>query len=580
MVLTDEQTNAVDLFKTSQSLKISAFAGTGKTSTLTAVAKSTQKSGLYLAFNKSIAAEATTKFPQSVDCRTTHSLAYRAVPGMYRGNTAKLTQSLHGNHVAQLLDIEEIAVGNITLKPRSLGFMTAKTIQRFCQSSDDELVVRHVPLSGKLQQLDPKYQGEFKRYVSKLAAHLWDRMLDPASDAPLGHDGYLKLWSLSKPQLNYDFLLLDEAQDTNEAVLSVLRDQDSRLTLVGDRHQQIYEWRGAINAMASVDTDAEAALTRSFRFGDSVAAAATSILRVLGEKRTVLGDPSRNTRIASSGRTGTILCRTNAGVVTVVVEALTEGRRPHVVGGVAELIRMLEDVSKLKRSIPGECPDFFGFGDWAEVVDFAQSDEGESLRSFVKIVTSHGEDSLIRNLRSVSRDEPSADLIVSTGHKAKGREWDSVTLYSDFEPRLNNANPPKPVMNEEEARLLYVATTRAKELLVVPSRLAEKWNVPPAPIPVTDPPVAPAHKSRAPAKPRPQLPSFAKVVAPPPAAATQKESRAVPPRSQPSKAVASKIPTSSSVQALHSVRPAQVVQQPVRRPTFLSTIFSILLGKK
>ena len=69
MVLTDEQTNAVDLFKTSQSLKISAFAGTGKTSTLTAVAKSTQKSGLYLAFNKSIAAEATTKFPH-LACET------------------------------------------------------------------------------------------------------------------------------------------------------------------------------------------------------------------------------------------------------------------------------------------------------------------------------------------------------------------------------------------------------------------------------------------------------------------------------------------------------------------------------
>lgn len=55
MELTSEQAHAVDLFKTSQLLKISAFAGTGKTSTLTAVAKSTSKRGLYLAFNKSIA---------------------------------------------------------------------------------------------------------------------------------------------------------------------------------------------------------------------------------------------------------------------------------------------------------------------------------------------------------------------------------------------------------------------------------------------------------------------------------------------------------------------------------------------
>ncbi|MBX9847825.1 MAG: UvrD-helicase domain-containing protein [Rhodocyclaceae bacterium] len=539
MILTDEQAHAVDLFKTSRSLKISAFAGTGKTSTLTALAKSTKKSGLYLAFNKSIAAEASTKFPRSVDCRTMHSLAFRAVPSVYRENNTKLTRSLHGNHVAQLLNIEQIAVGNITLKPRSLAFLTTKTVQRFCQSGDDELVVRHVPLTGKLRMLDPEYQDEFREYVSKLAAYLWGQMLDPASDAPLGHDGYLKLWSLSKPNLNYDFLLLDEAQDTNEAVLSVLRCQDSHLTLVGDRHQQIYEWRGAINAMASVETEAEAVLTRSFRFGDSVAAAATSILRLLGEERRVVGDPNRDTRIAATGRTGTVLCRTNAGVVAVVIDALAENRRPHVVGGVEELNRMLEDVSKLKCSIPPECPEFLGFADWAEVVDFAGSDEGESLRSFVNIVLSHGESTLIQKLRSVSREEEGSDLIVSTGHKAKGREWDSVTLSSDFEPRVNKDHPPKLVLNQEEARLLYVAVTRAKELLVVPSRLAEKWKVSPPRVDavVRVPPAAavPAISTN----PLPKLPAFAKVV------------------------------TSSPVAGA-----------PVSQPGLLSSIFSGLIGKK
>lgn len=481
MKLTDEQAHAVDLFKTSSSLKISAFAGTGKTSSLIALAQSTTKSGLYLAFNKSIAAEAKSRFPRSVDSRTMHSLAFRAVPSVYHGNTAKLTQSLHGNLVAQLLKIEEIAVVNIALKPRSLAFLTAKTVQRFCQSGDDEITVRHVHLTGKLQTLDANYQDEFKEYISTLAAHLWDRMLDPASEAPLGHDGYLKLWSLSKPHLDYDFILLDEAQDTNEAVLSVLRLQDSHLTLVGDRHQQIYEWRGAVNAMASVQTEAEAALTRSFRFGDTVAAAANSILTRLGETRAVIGAPNRNTRIAATGKTGTILCRTNAGVVTVVIDALVENRSPHVVGGVTDLIRMLDDVCKLKRSIPAESPEFFGFKDWPEVVDFAASEEGESLRSFVNIVAANGEANLIHKLKSVSREEEGADLVVSTGHKAKGREWDTVTLFSDFEPRLSKDYPPKQVLNQEEARLLYVAATRARELLVVPPRLAEKWNVPPAP---------------------------------------------------------------------------------------------------
>lgn len=228
MGLTEEQAAAVDLFKTSSSLKISAFAGTGKTTTLTALGKSTKKSGLYLAFNKSIATEAQTKFPQTVDCRTTHSLALRSLPNSYRGNSAKLFDSLPGNRIAQILDIEEISIDDILLKPRATGFLTARTIQKFCQSGDDFISHKHVPLSGKLALLRPEHRLEFEKYLAELASHLWDRMVNPSDATPLGHDGYLKLWSLSSPPLPYDFILLDEAQDTNEAVLSVLRKQQSK----------------------------------------------------------------------------------------------------------------------------------------------------------------------------------------------------------------------------------------------------------------------------------------------------------------------------------------------------------------
>jgi superfamily II DNA or RNA helicase len=76
---TDEQEKAVEKFRTRRPLKIAAFAGTGKTSTLSFMARSRRSSGLYLAFNKAIATEAKEKFPRTVDCRTTYSLAYRSV---------------------------------------------------------------------------------------------------------------------------------------------------------------------------------------------------------------------------------------------------------------------------------------------------------------------------------------------------------------------------------------------------------------------------------------------------------------------------------------------------------------------
>jgi ABC-type cobalamin/Fe3+-siderophores transport system ATPase subunit len=50
----------------------------GKTSVLVAIAKEINPSnGIYLAYNKAIATEASKKFPKNVSCMTTHSLAYQ-----------------------------------------------------------------------------------------------------------------------------------------------------------------------------------------------------------------------------------------------------------------------------------------------------------------------------------------------------------------------------------------------------------------------------------------------------------------------------------------------------------------------
>lgn len=552
MPLTDEQANAVDLFGRHNSLKISAFAGTGKTTTLTELAKSTKESGLYLAFNKAIASEAQKRFPTTVDSRTTHSLAYRAAPKSFSRNPGKLTEAIQGNRIAQTLELEELVFADVTLKSRSLGYLVVRTVQRFCQSSEASISSRHVPLPGKLALLSEADQEDFRRYVAELAAGVWARMSTADDPVPLGHDGYLKLWSLSRPKLNYDFILLDEAQDTNEAVLSVLREQDCRLTLVGDRHQQIYEWRGAVNAMEKFPTESSSYLTQSFRFGPEIARAATDILRMLDERRPVTGNPRISSTISTSGSPDAILCRTNAGVMTVVVDALRSNAKPHVVGGVSDLIRMVDDVTRLKAGTPAESPELFGFANWAEVAEFAFSDDGQSLRSFVTIINENGEAQLLQALNRVATNEESANVTVSTGHKAKGREWNTVRLHSDFEPRKFSPNDPrKPLMNEEELRLLYVAATRPKLQLIAPSKLARLWGldvaddeIPPLAAPKTETraTVVAAPVQAPPPLPKPTLPSGARVVPkatapvsrpPPPSISPPTASPAVPKTTQP-----------------------------------------------
>lgn len=168
----------------------------------------------------------------------------------------------------------------------------------------------------------------------------------------------------------------------------------------------------------------------------------------------------------------------------------------------------------------------------------------------------------------------------ATGHKAKGREWDSVTLSSDFEPRLNKDVPPKQVLNQEEARLLYVAATRARKLLVVPSRLAEKWNVPPAPTGAAVQVSAPAVTSGTPTRPLPQLPSFAKVVTPSASATSQSVVRPTPTSDLPSSGRNPQSPRPSAVQSVSSPRTAPTAQVPTSQSGLLSSIFRSLRGKK
>ncbi|MDR2124251.1 MAG: hypothetical protein LBP38_04620, partial [Desulfovibrio sp.] len=71
-----------------------------------------------------------------------------------------------------------------------------------------------------------------------------------------------------------------------------------------------------------------------------------------------------------------------------------------------------------------------------------------------------------------------ADLIVSTAHRAKGREFSAVRLHGDFidigditkRASVRKGNDPITV-SAEELHLIYVAVTRSKKRLSMPAYL-------------------------------------------------------------------------------------------------------------
>lgn len=474
---TPEQSHAIELFLTGGSLKINAFAGTGKTTTLEYLAEHSAKSGIYLAFNKAIADEASGRFPTHVQCRTTHSLAYRSTPSAFRNNRSKMSDDLYPNAVAVMLQLENITIGTLfNLNARSRGALIRQTLKRFQHSDATEINGSHVPRWGKMSALAKPQLDQLLGDTAQRARTLWNRMLDPSDRAPLGHDGYFKRWSLNNPEIPGSFILLDEAQDTNPAMLAALRKQESQVIYVGDRYQQIYEWRGAVNAMESVVTEHKCDLTQSFRFGEAIADAASSLLEALGQSQRISGNPKVTSRLGCA-HPNAILCRTNAGVIDHVIQAFAADITPYIVGGTGEVLRLLDGVKWLQRGQSTDVPEFFGFSRWHEVVEFSESEEGQTLRTFVRLVERHGESRLRSYLSAVAPSEAHSSLIISTAHKAKGREWDHVCVVDDFVVVKKDDEGEEIGFEEEELRLLYVALTRAKLSVQIPESLANKFDI-------------------------------------------------------------------------------------------------------
>ncbi len=474
---TAEQKRAIDAFLSGRNVKINAFAGSGKTSTLVQIAHRTTRQGLYLAFNKKIVDDSAGVFPRNVRCKTIHGLAYQTMIGTYKSN-AKMTGKINDHKVAMLLRLKDWDVfeGHV-LTAVSQGQLILATVYKYCRSAVQSIEIKHVPRIRQLEGLTDKTRNEVATWIVKAAEILWGLMKDPQNDVPVGHEGYLKLWALQKPEIAADFLMVDEAQDTNPVVLGVLLNQKAQIVIVGDKHQQIYEWLGAVNAMDKFPNSINTNRTLSFRFGSEIAKLANAALRLLGETVSIVGNSDRKSVVGPINRPDVILARTNASTLSAIIEILDAGLKVHLVGGTEELRRLLNGVVKLRPGNPTDVPELFGFKDWKEVLVHVKNEDSHELQMFVSLVESRGEKQLLWALSQCTETEDDADIAVSTAHKAKGRQWSRVRIFDDFfnskattGDDVGNSQSAK-LAWEAEIRLLYVALTRAKDALEVPDSM-------------------------------------------------------------------------------------------------------------
>ena len=350
------------------------------------------------------------------------------------------------------------------LAPQQTARLVMETVQRFCRSADRAPSGFHVPRKPGLDT--PECLAVLREALPPLAAKAWDDLTSTDGQLRFDHDVYLKLWQLSGPRLPADYVLLDEAQDANPVIAAIVENQShAQLIAVGDRCQAIYGWRGAVDAMTNFPADVRLPLAQSFRFGPAVAGEANKWLGILHAGLRLRGYDRINSAVTTTSAAGTVLCRTNATAMAEAMNAMAaSGRKVAITGGGREILALAEAAITLKAGTGTSHPELFAFRTWGEVQDYAENDPGGSdLQVLVKLIDDHGPETIIDAVRRLS-DERYASLIISTAHKAKGREWDSVRIAEDFrEPKQDPDKPGElPKISPPEAMLAYVAVTRAK----------------------------------------------------------------------------------------------------------------------
>jgi DNA helicase-2/ATP-dependent DNA helicase PcrA len=336
--------------------------------------------------------------------------------------------------------------------------------------------------------------------------------------------------ALDEVRQQYRHFTVDEYQDFSplqQQLLQLWIGDRADICVVGDERQAIFGFTGAtpeylIGFQYLYPNAAEVELTQNYRSADSIVQLANRVLS---------RDPIRATR----GGVGNVLrlrhanaAREAEAVATRIRDAISRGTNPQNIAVLARTSFQLSEVIEALRAEGIEVTANAGSGYWqqAEVrqallmlralqgksdleplfielhgvlaslgwqatapnassaagVDL---DRWQRLDWFNQILEELGDtptlDEYLRELteRQQANQEPQpTGVTVSTIHAAKGLEWPEVYLVGVCEGKFPHPTAIRDDQRAEELRLLYVAVTRAKDLLVIsqPGDLADGFR--------------------------------------------------------------------------------------------------------
>lgn len=465
MALTQEQQTILDhVVSTTGLTLIDSVAGSGKTTMLVNIANTIQHTnGLYMAYNKSIATEASHKFPKTTNCVTTHKLAYAATVKPYKLKLGDFTYRSIIERVSYDIKIEVL-----------------DSIKEFCLSRYTSF--NEYAADNKLSSV-----------VSKLCSAYLDMMQHGTIEC--NHEFYLKFFHilLANGIVEYepfDFIMLDEFGDANEVTIEIFRLLPSaRKIAVGDPFQNIYTFNHTINGFDVLQNEGTLfRMSQSFRVADYIATRIDKFaVKYLDPNMKFIGVPMTNTTINTRG----FITRTNGALISKMIELNQTGTSYGLVRSANEIFKLPLMLVNIKYEGLIQDPTYkhlqLDINDWFESDELQDKystvlsylgnlyEDDVQLVQAINLVLKHKKAAIMNAYSEARKHEKSnQSYILATAHSCKGLEFDEVTLSQDMNNSIEKiieklkAGLTRDTLTRSEIEALnlyYVGCSRAAKVL-------------------------------------------------------------------------------------------------------------------
>ena len=476
MQWSSEQEHIFEVFqKDTCNILVNAAPGSGKTTTIEEIWKRSTEPTVYLAFNNPIVQEAKARLPSKVgsDVLTLNSLGHRAVMKAFPGIT------LDKDKVFKLIK----SLCRFDKKDYSKNMSALLKLIQFMKSelgSDNERGIWALIEQYELDSYAEIVPDALKVY----RASLEDRSTIDYNDQLL----WPVYYGLALPQ--YSLMLGDEVQDFNSIQAKLVSQLEcERYVLVGDRHQSIYAFRGALSNSMDYLTEHFACqvmpMTLTYRCPRTVVAKAQEYWPddIQAREDAPEGSIRSLSKYDCYQQGELLLCRAMAPLADKALELLRDNVPCQLKGRdigqnlTRYIERVIGEESSLVKAMSLVESDIEHSVELAKQRDDTEKiekllDRRETIRAFAEGCGVKTLEGLKQHIAGMF--ENGKGILLSTVHRAKGLEAQKVYLleFGRFERVLayGQALVKQRRISQEKLdqgkNIAYVAVTRSKDALV------------------------------------------------------------------------------------------------------------------